>query len=484
MGGCNTATMLLRSLAVVISLSICLSQSRDADRIVPEVEAEKQQHPKLDVQAGEVSPGVHLVPFSIRRKARPDAGTLLEDVPTFSGKGTQAKSGVHEIELATVQDVEFFGDVSVGTPPQRFSVVFDTGSMNFWVPDVRCDDCERKKFKASKSKTNSVDVVEVNGKLAMRMVDLQYGTGAIKGVIASDRVQIGQLVVPDFGILLVLDESGKVFESSAFDGVFGLNRMQTKMELPLPGEKPGGKTQVIETNFLLDAAEKKILSAAIVSFWLGSRPTASETTEGGAMILGGVDSRLYVGESITYHRVIKAVGKDTGAWTVRIKSLTLGKGNKNHCGAKGCLGIVDTGTSGIAMSSVVTDSMGKQNYSPAPDCSDFKDAPGDKTMHFILDDGTDSSPEGKYDVKLVDTTIEIESPFAMLGLGKPRCVSGVQGTGTHIQSDMPGFPGMPLIILGDLFLRQFYSVFDNSNPAAPRVGIAISNNQIQISNLK
>merc|ERR1711935_81009 len=95
--------------------------------------------------------------MSIRRQAR------------FAGIARGDLSSTPEVPLTDVQDSEYFGTVSLGSPAQDFLVIYDTGSSNLWVPSKKCGNCKKSgsKYDSSASKT-----YEANGEA----FSLQYGT--------------------------------------------------------------------------------------------------------------------------------------------------------------------------------------------------------------------------------------------------------------------------------------------------------------------
>jgi hypothetical protein len=48
------------------------------------------------------------------------------------------------IELNNYFNSEYYGEISIGTPPQKFEFMFDTGSANIWIASKDCSECSKK----------------------------------------------------------------------------------------------------------------------------------------------------------------------------------------------------------------------------------------------------------------------------------------------------------------------------------------------------
>ncbi|XP_060259843.1 pepsin A-like [Ovis aries] len=78
----------------------------------------------------------------------------------------------------------YIGTIAIGTPPQEFTVIFDTGSSDLWVPSIHCHSpsCyEHNLFNPHKSTTF---------KLLDNRIDLIYASGSIEGVLGQDVIQV------------------------------------------------------------------------------------------------------------------------------------------------------------------------------------------------------------------------------------------------------------------------------------------------------
>jgi len=343
---------------------------------------------------------------------------------------------IAETSLANADLVEYYGEVSVGHPAQKFKVVFDTGSGILWVPSKLCDDdscMQHEQLSEHKDKTLTVDEGYVN---------IKYGTGNMRGRRATDLVEVAGVKVDRQDFLLSTNENGNVFRQGRFDGVMGLGRSQLASILDHDGDGRG-------TPFYINAGSK--LAEQKFSMYVSKKLGAP-----GALVLGGMNENLIAVDASTgskkevaYHQ-----GKSDSYWMVEIVSMKIQDPDANtlmeevssmaEWPAKGftgapARGIVDSGTSLLVgpphiMNKLLPDV--KANH----DCTDLESL---KSLEITMKD-----IHGKHQ-KYVLTPQD----YVMKRDGMCKTGIGIM----NIQLNMDN----PIIILGDTFLRKYYSVYDH-----------------------
>nr|XP_033775208.1 cathepsin E [Geotrypetes seraphini] len=322
--------------------------------------------------------------------------------------------------LINYMDVEYFGEISIGSPPQNFTVIFDTGSSNLWVPSVYCTSNACKQhtlYQPSTSNTYSADG---------RPFSIQYGTGSLSGIIGIDQVTVEGITVSNQQFGESVSEPGNTFADSGFDGILGL---------AYPSLAVGGCTPVFD-----NMMAQNLVAMPIFSVYMSRNPDSSV---GGEIIFGGLDSSHFSGD-LNWIPVT-----NQGYWQIQLDNIMVG-GQVTFC-AEGCQAIVDTGTSLITGPSKTV--LQLQN--------DIGATPVDGE-YAVECNNLNVMPDVTFTINGIEYTLTPQQYTLSVSDGMDFCTSGFQGL--DIQP-----PAGPLWILGDVFIGQFYSVFDRGNN---RVGLA------------
>jgi len=326
-------------------------------------------------------------------------------------------TGKPSIPISDYLNAQYFGPISIGTPPQSFTVIYDTGSSNLWVPGTGCTSCLHTKYDSTKSST-----YVANG----TTFKIQYGSGSLSGFLSQDTVNLGGVDVTNQVFAEATNEPGLAFQVGKFDGICGMAFRSISVDDVLPPFQ--------------NAFKQGLLDANLFSVWLGK-----EDGQTGELLLGGINSEKYTGE-ISYVPLISET-----YWEFALGGMTMnGKSVTTVTKA-----IADTGTSLLA--------------GPAADVKAIATAVGAQPViinpnEYTIDCSKISS--------LPDLDIEIAGKtYTLTGADYVDKVS--QGGATiclfgMVAIDIPA-PRGPLWIMGDVFLRKFYTVFDMGNE---RLGFA------------
>jgi hypothetical protein len=108
-------------------------------------------------------------------------------------------------------------DVNVGTPAKPFTLVFDTGSSNTWIPDKTCgSSCSGAPHSFNPNASSTW--VDDKG----NTMNIQYGSGSCAGVLGTDTLAFGsslKIAKQEIGLATTAASS---ITSSGVDGILGM----------------------------------------------------------------------------------------------------------------------------------------------------------------------------------------------------------------------------------------------------------------------
>ncbi|XP_077011897.1 renin [Tamandua tetradactyla] len=326
------------------------------------------------------------------------------------------------VVLTNYLDTQYYGEIGIGTPPQTFRVVFDTGSANLWVPSSKCDPlytaCETHNRYDSSESSSYVE----NGTEFI----IHYGSGRVKGFLSQDVVTVGGIMVMQtFGEVTELPVIP--FMLAKFDGVLGMG---------FPAQAVGGVTPVFD-----HILSQGVLKEDVFSVYY----SRNSHLLGGEIVLGGSDPQYYRGN---FHYV--SLSKN-GFWQIKMKGVSVGSAAL-LC-EDGCMAAVDTGASFItgptSSLKLLMETVGATELSTNEYVVDCNQVPTLPDISFYFGGRAYTLTSADYVLQDLDNNDDL-CTLAFHGLDVPP-------------------PTGPLWVLGASFIRKFYTEFDRRNH---RIGFA------------
>ena len=339
------------------------------------------------------------IPLTKKAVSKATFMNYKETLATASTKMAADGLGGH-IPLKDYMNTQYFAEVSVGSPAQKFLVVPDTGSSNLWMYSASCWAVPcfyHDKYDSAKSSSYHADG---------RAFKITYGSGSIDGFVSQDTAVLGDASAASFAFGEVTSVSGVAFLASQMSGILGLAYDTISVD-KLP-------TFVDQS----DVADKSF------SFVLRANPEESYIT------LPGYDETLVGDRQFTYHNVV-----EQRYYSLKLDSVAQGS---NKIASDGFKAVIDSGTSVIVGPKTLVEPL-IANITVAEDCSGVDELPN---LTWTIDGLEYVMGPRDYVLSVTDGT-------------DTQCVLGV------LAGDFPA--SFNYFILGDSFMRKYYSYFDKKN---------------------
>ncbi|RUP51907.1 aspartic peptidase domain-containing protein [Jimgerdemannia flammicorona] len=334
-------------------------------------------------------------------------------------------------------------DIQLGTPPQKFRVIVDTGSSNLWITGSECiNKCGSNPdhFFAKKSSTF---------KKSSNNLDIAYGTGYARGYIGTDTLSFGGGVVKIKNQTIgVGNDVSTMNTDGGVDGIIGFG--------PDPltkGTNSQGKELLTPLTML---KQQGLINKRLFSVYFQPVLKGKSQMWNGELTLGDLPEASRYKAPITWVPLTKKSYANR-YWGIDIDAITLD--GKPLATKKS--GIVDTGTTLIIVDNTVTkalyakikgsrfDASSQLYFLP---CKNLKALP---RFGFTIGGVSFSLSPSEYTVPQWQNNDWAVMP--------DECISYIVG-----QSSMDGID----VIIGQKFLERHISIYDVDKR---RVGLAPSN---------
>ncbi|KZT73382.1 acid protease [Daedalea quercina L-15889] len=320
-------------------------------------------------------------------------------------------------------DLQWYGDIQVGTPAQNVSVIFDTGSFTLEFTSTECVTCvNQPKFNASLSSTyvgsdNFTNIIFGTG---IGVDTLQYADEYVLWLREGrDIVSIGGISTPNISLYTIINQT-QAFDADPNGGIQGMGP-------DLIGFWSGLVDQGYDALFGLYLTPKSVGNAELT--------------------IGGIDSSKYTGNLI--YSPISPEG--SGLWELDSPALYVNGQTASTLSQKRTI-IFDSGTPNVYFSS--NDTVEAIYALISSDIQSYDPEPG---TYGIACDKIEQLP-AQIDITFTDINGQ---PFNLTIPSSELNVGPFEAEPTLCQTMINYLEGLDLV--GGSLLKHYYSVWDIAN---------------------